>query len=144
MQSEKQARAEAALEANKVPVYAYAASARELGVAPEALEAIAQVSAEAAQFDPQLNRPDHRSDDPNATLELPGPHAGEEDCDPNTPESRKQDPTYLPAVQYFQPGRKFLIGDLEVSPLHHSARCRRPLRLRLRVSVRRPAHGHCD
>ena len=39
-----------------------------------------------------------------------------EDCDPNTPESKKQDPTYLPAVEYFRPGHHFAIGDLQIDP----------------------------
>ena len=32
------------------------------------------------------------------------------------PPSRKQDPTWLPAVEYFQSGQPFAIGDLAVSP----------------------------
>ncbi len=101
--AEKAARAEAALVANKVPVYAAPVDA-------EALESIAQISAEAATFDPAL-----RSDDLHATLELP---AGEEDCDPNPASSAKgkADPTYLPAVEYFQAGTRFSIGDLEICP----------------------------
>ncbi len=98
MAAEKLARAEAALLANKVPTYA----------APEAFESVAAISAEAAAFDPAANR----SDDPNASLELPV----EEDCDSNTPASTRQDPTYLPAVEYFRAGHKFSIGDIEICP----------------------------
>jgi phosphoribosyl 1,2-cyclic phosphodiesterase len=32
------------------------------------------------------------------------------------PPSRKQEPTWLPAVEYFQAGQPFAIGDIEVSP----------------------------
>ena len=69
---------------------------------PAQLEAIATLSAEAAQL---------RSDDPNPPLELPV----EEECDP-TPERTRQDPTYLPVVEYFRPGHHFTIGDLEIDP----------------------------
>lgn len=34
----------------------------------------------------------------------------------DTPPSRKEDPTWLPAVEYFQAGQSFTIGDLTVSP----------------------------
>jgi len=62
-----------------------------------------------------------RSDDLNAGLELP---VEEEECEPAAcaPEacaaqSRvKADPWFLPAVEYFQAGRKFSIGDLEICP----------------------------
>ncbi len=81
---------------------------------PEELEAIASISAEAAAFDPNLNR----SDDPNAALELP--QEEEEACDEAAlaalPATVKADPTYLPAVEYFQAGTNFSIGDIEVSP----------------------------
>ena len=75
------------------------------------LEAVAAVSAEAAALDPALNR----SDDPNAVLELPV-EAEADDCDPVTPAKVKQDPTFLPAVEYFRAGTPFTIGDLEISP----------------------------
>jgi phosphoribosyl 1,2-cyclic phosphodiesterase len=34
----------------------------------------------------------------------------------NHPPSRKQDPTWLPSVEYFQAGEPFVIGDIDVSP----------------------------
>jgi phosphoribosyl 1,2-cyclic phosphodiesterase len=34
----------------------------------------------------------------------------------NRPPSRKEDPTWLPSVEYFQPGEPFAIGDIAVSP----------------------------
>jgi phosphoribosyl 1,2-cyclic phosphodiesterase len=81
---------------------------------PAQLEAIASVSAEAAAFDPNLNR----SDDPNAGLELP--QEEEEGCDEAAvaalPAKERADPTFLPAVEYFQAGKDFAIGDIEVSP----------------------------
>ena len=120
MAAEKQVRADAL--AAKVPTYASplsgsASSSSAAGLAElkpdtpdpaEALEAIASLSAEAAALDPSLNR----SDDPHATLEL----SVEEDCDAGTPAATKQDPTYLPAVEYFRAGHTFSIGDLEVCP----------------------------
>ncbi len=75
-----------------------------LAIPPAQLEAIASISAEAAPYT-------NRSDDPHTTLELPV----EEECDP-TPEKTRQDPTYLPAVEYFRPGHHFAIGDLEIDP----------------------------
>lgn len=115
MASEKLARAEAALLANKVPTYhsvgvqtSSPASSTAVATSPEQLEAVASISAEAAAFDPAINR----SDDPHATFELPA----EEDCDPTTPAATKQDPTYLPSVEYFRAGHQFTIGDLEICP----------------------------
>ena len=35
---------------------------------------------------------------------------------PEGPPSRKEDPTWLPAVEYFQAGESFEIGDIAVSP----------------------------
>ncbi len=118
MAAEKQARAAAALQANKVPVY-QSVGASDSGVSPSilggvtsdpssALESIVTLSAAAAAFDSSLNR----SDDPNASLELPG----EDDCDSATPAATRQDPTYLPAVEYFRAGHKFSIGDIEICP----------------------------
>ena len=76
--------------------------------APAELESVAAISAEAASFDPELNR----SDDPNALLELP---VDPDECDP-APARAKADPTYLPAVEYFRAGHQFSIGDLEICP----------------------------
>ena len=93
MAAEKLARAEATA---KVPTYA----------PPEALESIAAVSAEAAGL--------NRSDDPNATLELP---AEEEDCDAATKAKTRADPTFLPAVPNTSaPATSFSIGDLDICP----------------------------
>ncbi|WP_263385008.1 MBL fold metallo-hydrolase [Granulicella arctica] len=58
-----------------------------------------------------------RSDDPNATLELP---VEEEPCDAEAqealPPKEKANPAHLPAVEYFQAGTHFSIGDLEITP----------------------------
>ena len=45
---------------------------------------------------------------------LPDPAA--DDQPSNRPPSRKQDPTWLPAVEYFKAGEPFEIGDIAVSP----------------------------
>ncbi len=118
VQAEKIARAEAALVANGVPVYGGGAtssgeksrSLRDDNQNDGALlEAVAAVSAEVAGLEEGL-----RSDDPNAVAELP---VEAEECEsPATAERARLDPTFLPAVEYFQAGRAFTIGDLEISP----------------------------
>lgn len=42
--------------------------------------------------------------------------AAREDADPNVPPTAKEDPTWLPAVEYFEAGRPFEIGDIQLSP----------------------------
>ena len=69
----------------------------------------AAVSAQVAVLEPALNR----SDDPNAGPELP---AEEDDCDATSTPREKADPAFLPAVEYFQAGKQFSIGDLEICP----------------------------
>jgi phosphoribosyl 1,2-cyclic phosphodiesterase len=80
-------------------------------------EAIASISAEAAAL--------NRSDDANATLELPLDPDEEDLCGPEThsaeaqvsaPAALKADPTQLPAVEYFHSGTQFSIGDIEITP----------------------------
>lgn len=102
LQQEKLERAESIARQAGTPTYANLVSE---------LEAVASVSAEAASL--------HRSDDPNSTLELPvdvDPDAEQEDCDPVSTPKEKADPAFLPAVEYFQAGRQFSIGDLEINP----------------------------
>ena len=41
---------------------------------------------------------------------------GAEDESASQPSSRKNDPTWLPAVEYFQAGQPFVIGDIDLSP----------------------------
>ncbi len=60
-----------------------------------------------------------RSDDPNAGLELPVALAAEgEASDASSPASAaaKPDPAALPAVEYFQAGRDFTVGDIAITP----------------------------
>ena len=80
---------------------------------------IASVSAEAAAFDPAVNR----SDDPHAEIELmadggdcDAPSAGETAAPAQEAAREKMDPTFLPAVEYFQAGRQFSIGDIDICP----------------------------
>jgi phosphoribosyl 1,2-cyclic phosphodiesterase len=94
VQREKEARAAAV-----------AASAPNSDLAAELsakVEAIASISAEAAALD--------RTDDANATLELPIDPDEEELC------TQKPDPTHLPAVEYFHSGTQFSIGDIDITP----------------------------
>ena len=44
------------------------------------------------------------------------PADGESETQTQRPEEEKPDPSWLPSVQYFQPGRPFQIGDISVSP----------------------------
>ena len=106
VQREKEARASA-----------IAASTSTAGLAAQLAaqsEAIASVSAEAAAI--------RRSDDPNATLELPVDPAEDELCGPELESATAQktdqraDPTHLPAVEYFHSGTQFSIGDIEITP----------------------------
>jgi phosphoribosyl 1,2-cyclic phosphodiesterase len=47
--------------------------------------------------------------------EAPGPKPAA-DPDPDKPPSRKEDPSWLPALEYFQSGQPFEIGDIAISP----------------------------
>jgi len=60
----------------------------------------------------------NRSDDPNATLELPVDPDEEELCpsELQLAAAQKPDPTYLPAVEYFHSGTQFSIGDIDITP----------------------------
>jgi phosphoribosyl 1,2-cyclic phosphodiesterase len=73
-------------------------------------EAIATISAEAAAL--------NRSDDPNATLDLPIDPDEEDLCAPESQAAaaQKPDPTQLPAVEYFHSGTRFSIGDIDITP----------------------------
>ena len=73
------------------------------------LEAIANISAEAETL---------RSDDPNPTMELPADpdEAMDGDCAPASTPKQKANPASLPAVEYFQAGTNFSIGDLDITP----------------------------
>jgi phosphoribosyl 1,2-cyclic phosphodiesterase len=51
-----------------------------------------------------------------ATLTAEADPDTDEDCEPAVALKAKADPTFLPAVEYFQPGRQFSIGDLTINP----------------------------
>ena len=61
-----------------------------------------------APSEPALS-PQAVTSSPVAELEL-------EDCAPEIAAKAQADPTYLPKVEYFQPGKSFSIGDISVSP----------------------------
>jgi phosphoribosyl 1,2-cyclic phosphodiesterase len=90
LQAQKLARAEAS-------ATAYAASAP-----PSTLSL-------AAAAEPSKTAAVHEK--PHRAVEEPEP----EDCSPELAEKAKVDPSYLPSLEYFQPGRGFTIGDLAVS-----------------------------
>jgi phosphoribosyl 1,2-cyclic phosphodiesterase len=89
LQAQKLARAEAS-------AAAYAASAPastlSLAAAPESSKPAA------------VHEKPHPAEDPEP-----------EDCSPEIAEKAKLDPSFLPSLEYFQPGRGFWIGDLAVS-----------------------------
>jgi len=101
VQREKEARAAA--------VAASAPNSDLAGQLAEESRIIAGIAAEAA-----LNR----SDDPNATPELPVDPDEEGLCAPESQQAaaQKTDPTYLPAVEYFHSGTRFSIGDIDITP----------------------------
>jgi phosphoribosyl 1,2-cyclic phosphodiesterase len=77
----------------------------------EESQVIASIAAEA-----------NRSDDANATLELPVDPDEEDLCAPDSQGlgsragAQKPDPTQLPAVEYFCSGTQFSIGDIDITP----------------------------
>jgi len=79
-----------------------------------------QAEAEAAPIedDPEAEAETESQPLAAASESVPDPAAGPaaDDQPPSRPPSRKQDPTWLPAVQYFQAGQPFDIGDIAVSP----------------------------
>lgn len=83
-------------------------TARVLATSVEAAEVVEglEIAAECA-----------RSDDPNASMELP---IEEEPCDTGAQQAllpkEKANPAHLPAVEYFQAGKQFCIGDLDIMP----------------------------
>ncbi len=54
-------------------------------------------------------------DESEGSVSAPG-ESHPSSCDETKPEPPKVDPTWLPAVEYFQAGRPFQIGDIAVSP----------------------------
>jgi phosphoribosyl 1,2-cyclic phosphodiesterase len=80
----------------------------------EESQVIAGIAAEAAL---------DRSDDANATLELPIDPDEEDLCalesqslESQSAPAQKPDPTHLPAVEYFHSGTQFSIGDIDITP----------------------------
>jgi hypothetical protein len=105
VQREKEARAAA--------VAASAPNSELAGQLAEESRIIAGIAAEAA-----ADSSSARSDDPNATLELPVDPDDEDLCAPESQQAaaQKPDPTYLPAVEYFHSGTRFSIGDIDIIP----------------------------
>jgi phosphoribosyl 1,2-cyclic phosphodiesterase len=70
--------------------------------------------------DSTFNATRHRTEDLIAAAPAPTRSRAEdpdpEDCAPELAEKAKADPCFLPRLEYFQPGRSFLIGDITVSP----------------------------
>ncbi len=71
----------------------------------EESQVIAGIAAEAAA---------DRSDDTNATFELPMDPEEDDLC--ASPATKKTAPTDLPAVEYFHSGTRFSIGDIDITP----------------------------
>jgi phosphoribosyl 1,2-cyclic phosphodiesterase len=72
---------------------------------PEESDAESQPKAVAA--------PDSAPGQDSAPDQAPDPISARE---PGAPPTLKEDPTWLPAVEYFEAGRPFMIGDVSVSP----------------------------
>ncbi|HEX3572777.1 MAG TPA: MBL fold metallo-hydrolase [Acidobacteriaceae bacterium] len=87
MQKEKEARA--------------ADVAAEMGNQPTGTEAPLDLAASAGPVDPNMTDPDAEIEDAL--------------CD-DSPATPKRDPAFLPAVEYFQSGANFSIGDISVTP----------------------------
>jgi phosphoribosyl 1,2-cyclic phosphodiesterase len=79
-----------------------------------------QAEAESAQCDAEdePDEPDHADCTPMAENAVPEgmPETAAEPTDPNRVPSRKEDPTWLPGLEYFQSGQPFEIGDIAISP----------------------------
>jgi phosphoribosyl 1,2-cyclic phosphodiesterase len=74
-----------------------------------------QAEADAAVCDGELDEPEAESElPPSAELQTAAEPATGLPLD--RPPSRKEDPTWLPSVEYFEPGQPFAIGDIAVSP----------------------------
>jgi phosphoribosyl 1,2-cyclic phosphodiesterase len=82
-----------------------------------------QAEVEASAQEGELDEPD--ADGPDAEAEpvaIAAEAVGEAECGADVkpaavwPPSRKNEPTWLPAVEYFEAGRPFEIGDIAVSP----------------------------
>ena len=76
-------------------------------------QAEADAAAEEGEPDDPETEPEFQS-----AAELQPPPAPDPTTEPasDRPPSRKQDPTWLPSVEYFQAGQTFDIGDIAVSP----------------------------
>jgi len=70
----------------------------------------AEVDAQAVEAEPD----DHECEAGAATPTPPSEAAAGQDSE--EPPARKEDPTWLPAVEYFQAGRAFEIGGIQLSP----------------------------
>ena len=102
VQQEKEARA------NAVALEIAAAAAQQEEAAAAHAEAIATISAEAENL---------RSNDYHAGAELPlDPEPCELPASDPAEAAAKADPAFLPAVEYFQAGTNFCIGDLDITP----------------------------
>jgi phosphoribosyl 1,2-cyclic phosphodiesterase len=55
-------------------------------------------------------------EEPDAEVQAVAEAAPVADAGPDRPPALKDDPTWLPAVEYFEAGRPFAIGDLDLSP----------------------------
>jgi len=75
-----------------------------------------QAEADAAQIDPACDPDEADLLAEEAAPEIPAdPQADQTDAPTGVP-SRKEDPTWLPSVEYFQAGQPFEIGDIAISP----------------------------
>jgi phosphoribosyl 1,2-cyclic phosphodiesterase len=64
--------------------------------------------------DPEEREADGQAQSSEASVQAAGGPASP--CDPIRQPSLKEDPTWLPAVEYFQAGQPFSIGDININP----------------------------
>ena len=77
-----------------------------------ALSLGSEAEADAAVGEGEIEDPDTETQ----CATVPEPVAASAEADSTRPPSRKEDPTWLPSVEYFQAGQPFQIGDIAVSP----------------------------
>jgi phosphoribosyl 1,2-cyclic phosphodiesterase len=77
-----------------------------------------QAEADAVAEEGEPDEPESCEPEPQPAEKLETPSEPEPAADPDSakPPSRKEDPSWLPALEYFQAGKPFEIGDIAISP----------------------------
>jgi phosphoribosyl 1,2-cyclic phosphodiesterase len=77
-----------------------------------------QAEADAVAEEGEPDEPESCEPEPQPAEKLETPSEPQPAADPDSakPPSRKEDPSWLPALEYFQAGKPFEIGDIAISP----------------------------